>query len=185
MVMVDSVPPSASAVVDFWVAAGPERWFEKDEGFDCDFRTRFLTLHQAAMRGELADWEATAPGALALVLLLDQFPRNAFRDTPAMYAGDPQARQVAAAALAHGHDRRIAPELRIFFYLPFMHSEELADQERCLALCRTLEGDYLKYAEEHRDIIARFGRFPHRNDILGRVCTPEERRFLDEGGFAG
>lgn len=183
--MVDSVPPSASAVVDFWVAVGPERWFEKDEGFDRDFRTRFLTLHQAAMRGELEGWKATTSGALALVLLLDQFPRNAFRDTPAMYAGDPQARQVAAAALAHGHDRRIAPELRIFFYLPFMHSEELADQERCLALCRTLEGDYLKYAEEHRDIIARFGRFPHRNDILGRICTPEERRFLDEGGFAG
>lgn len=183
--MVDSVPPSASAVVDFWTDAGPERWFEKDEGFDRDFRQRFLILHQAAMRGELEGWEATAPGALALVLLLDQFPRNAFRDTPAMYAGDRQARQVAAAALAAGHDHSIDPELRIFFYLPLMHSEELADQERCLSLCRTLEGDYLRYAQEHRDIIARFGRFPHRNAILGRICTPEEQRFLDDGGFAG
>ncbi|MGJ4857777.1 DUF924 family protein [Labrys sp. La1] len=183
--MVDSVPPSARAVVDFWVDAGPERWFEKDEAFDRDFRERFLAVHQAAMRGELEGWETTAPGALALVLLLDQFPRNAFRDTPAMYAGDPLARRVAAAALADGHDRSIGPELRIFFYLPFMHSEELADQERSLALCRALTGDYLSYAQQHRDIVARFGRFPHRNDILGRICTPEERRFLDEGGFAG
>lgn len=183
--MADTVPPSATAVVDFWVDAGPERWFEKDEAFDRDFRERFLNLHQAAMRGELDGWETTAPGALALVLLLDQFPRNAFRDTPAMYVGDPRARQAAVAALAAGHDRSIDPALRIFFYLPFMHSEKLADQERSLVLCRTLEGDYLSYAHEHRDIIARFGRFPHRNDILGRICTPEERRFLDEGGFAG
>ena len=183
--MVESVPPSARAIVDFWTDAGPERWFEKDEAFDHDFRERFLVVHQAAMRGELEGWKATAPGALALVLLLDQFPRNAFRDTPAMYAGDPSARQVAAAALADGHDRSIDPELRIFFYLPFMHSEELADQERSLALCRTLTGDYLGYAQDHRDIIARFGRFPHRNEILGRICTPEERRFLDEGGFTG
>ncbi|MBP0581655.1 DUF924 family protein [Labrys sp. LIt4] len=183
--MVESVPPSARALVDFWVDAGPERWFEKDEAFDRDFRERFLPLHQAAMRGELDGWGATAPGALALVLLLDQFPRNAFRDTPAMYAGDPLARRAAAAALAAGHDRSIDPQLRIFFYLPFMHSEELADQERSLALCRTLEGDYLRYAREHRDIVARFGRFPHRNAILGRICTPEEQRFLDDGGFAG
>lgn len=183
--MVDHVPPEAAAVVDFWVDAGPERWFEKDEAFDREFRERFLAWHQAAMRGALAEWQGSARGALALVLLLDQFPRNAFRGTPAMYGGDPLARQVAAAALAAGHDRAVAPELKIFFYLPFMHAEDLADQERSLALCQAEAQGHVGYAKEHRDIIARFGRFPHRNAILGRESSPEERRFLEEGGFSG
>lgn len=183
--MAQHVPPEAAALVDFWQEAGYDRWFEKDEAFDQEFRRRFLDLHQAAKRGELQAWTATAPGSLALVLLFDQFPRNAFRDTPAMYDTDKLARQVAAAALAAGFDHGVARELRVFFYMPFMHSEELADQERSLALCRTVEGDYVRYAEEHRDIVARFGRFPHRNAILGRLCTPEEQRFLDDGGFAG
>lgn len=175
----------AAGVVQFWREAGPGLWFAKDDAFDRRFRERFLSLHEAAVRGELADWLATPDGALALVVLLDQFPRNAFRGTPRMYATDALARQVTAAAIAAGHDWAVAAELALFFYLPYGHSEELADQERSVALARRLGQPNLSHAERHRDIIRRFGRFPHRNPILGRSMRPEEQRFLDEGGYAG
>lgn len=175
----------ASDVVAFWREAGPERWFAKDEAFDRQFKTRGLALHEAAARGDLDAWNATPEGALALAILLDQFPRNAFRDTPRMFATDEKALGLAAAAIDAGHDQAVTENLRTFFYLPFEHSEELADQERAVALFAPLGGEVLAYAEIHRDIIHRFGRFPHRNAILGRETTPEEQRFLDEGGFAG
>ena len=177
--------PSPADVLQFWREAGPGRWFLHDEAFDTAFRERFLAAHEAALAGELADWSTSAEGALALVLLLDQFPRNAFRGTPRMYASDAQARAIADAALARGFDAQVEAPLRQFFYLPFMHSEHLADLERCVALNRAEGGESLRYALHHRDIVQRFGRFPHRNAVLGRVSTPQEQRFLDEGGFRG
>jgi uncharacterized protein (DUF924 family) len=175
----------ARAIIDFWRDAGPDRWFTKDDAFDRRLRDRFLDAYEAAAHGELARWLAMPDAALALVLLLDQFPRNAFRGTPRMYATDGMARAVASAATDAGYDEAVEPALRLFFYLPFEHSEDLADQERSVALYRALGYPDLGYAERHRDIIRRFGRFPHRNRILGRTTTPEEQRFLDEGGFAG
>ena len=176
---------TASEIVEFWRDAGPDRWFAKDDAFDARFRAHCLPLHEAAERGDLASWAQTAEGALALVLLLDQFPRNCFRGTARMFASDPQALAVATAAIEAGHDRAIDPDLRVFFYLPFEHSENLADQDRSVALATPLSDEYRKYAELHRNIILRFGRFPHRNVVLVRSSTPEEQRFLDEGGFAG
>ena len=173
-------------VITFWREAGPDRWFEKNEAFDRAIKSRFLRTHDAAAAGNLAAWQDTAEGALALVLLLDQFPRNMFRGEARAFATDPLARQVARHALQRGFDRAVAEELRTFFYLPFMHSEELGDQERCLKLYEALgDAEGIRYAEIHADIIRRFGRFPHRNAILGRVTTPEEKSFLDGGGFSG
>lgn len=177
--------PGIPNVTAFWRDAGPALWFAKDEAFDTRFRTRFLALHEAAARGDLADWAGTPEGALALLVLLDQFPRNAFRGTPRMYATDPLARRVAAAAIAAGHDAALEPAMRLFIYLPFGHSEDLVDQERSVELARSLGQPSLSHAERHRDIIRRFGRFPHRNPILGRSMTPVEQRYLDEGGYAG
>jgi uncharacterized protein (DUF924 family) len=176
---------TAADVLSFWREAGPKRWFRKDEAFDAEFRSRFLRCHEAAAAGELDAWAGDASGALALLILLDQFPRNAFRGMACMFRTDEKAREIARAAVAAGFDMQLESELRNFFYLPFMHSENLADQDRAVELTRTLGDDPLRYAIVHRDIIARFGRFPHRNAALGRVTTPEEQRFLDEGGFAG
>jgi len=178
-------PIDARAVVDFWRAAGPGLWFAKDTDFDRHFRERFLWLYLAAARGELADWSKTPEGAMALVILLDQFPRNSFRNTPRMYATDAMARQIADAVVKAGHDQAVEPALRLFFYLPFGHSESLADQERSVALSEALGEPNLSHAKRHRDIIRRFGRFPHRNPILGRAMTPDEQRYLDDGGYAG
>jgi uncharacterized protein (DUF924 family) len=180
-----AAPADALAVVDFWQEAGPRLWFAKDAGFDRRFRERFLPLHDKAARGELGSWLEAPPSALALLLLLDQFPRNSFRGTPRMYATDPLAREMARRAVDAGLHLETPEELRPFFLLPFGHSEVLADQERAVALARRLPEPVPLHAERHRDIIRRFGRFPHRNPILGRKMTPEEQRFLDEGGFAG
>jgi uncharacterized protein (DUF924 family) len=179
-------PLQARQVVAFWKEAGPKMWFAKDPEFDRRFRERFLALHEAAARGELDSWNTTPDGALALQVLLDQFPRNAFRGTPRMYATDDKARSAADAALARGLDLEVPVELRLFIYLPFGHSESLIDQERSVTLARQhLRPVDVGHAEGHRDIIRRFGRFPHRNPILGRAMRPEEQKFLDEGGFAG
>jgi uncharacterized protein (DUF924 family) len=178
-------PAEASAVVMFWREAGPGLWFAKDAEFDRRFRERFIRLYEAAARRELDEWTRTADGAMALIILLDQYPRNSFRGTPRMYATDETARQIAAAAIAAGHDQAFEPALRLFFYLPFAHSEALADQERSVALVAALGEPSLSRAKHHRDIIRRFGRFPHRNPILGRTMTEEEQRYLDNGGFKG
>ncbi len=175
----------AGQVIDFWKQAGPAMWFAKDAEFDRQFREKFLGLHDAAMRGELQHWEASANETLALLVLLDQFPRNAFRNSPRMYASDGLARKIAKAAIDKGFDREVPAELRLFMYLPLGHSEDLGDQERAVALMRGLGEPNLSHAMGHRDIIKRFGRFPHRNAILGRKMKPEEQKFLDEGGFAG
>lgn len=179
------VPAKARAIVAFWREAGPSLWFAKDVSFDKRFRGSFLHAHEAAARGELARWTRSAEGALALVILLDQFPRNAFRGTARMYASDGHARLVADAAVKAGHDRAFDGALAKFFYLPFAHSEDPADQERSVDLVRRLGEPDLSHALHHRDIIRRFGRFPHRNRILGRSMTPEERHYLDNGGYGG
>ena len=173
-------------ILAFWRDAGPKRWYTPDEAFDAEVRRRFLGLWQRAAAGELASWQGSDDGALALVIVLDQFPRNLFRDDIRTYASDPLAREVAHRAIDRGVDARIDPALREFLYLPFMHSEHLPDQQRCVALFeRSGNTDNLKYARDHADIVRRFGRFPHRNRILGRATTPEEQAFLDAGGFSG
>ncbi|TIO82470.1 MAG: DUF924 family protein, partial [Mesorhizobium sp.] len=141
--------------------------------------------HHAAARRECDAWSEHAEGSLALMILLDQFPRNCFRGTGHMYATDPLARHFADLAIAAGQDLELEEALRVFLYLPFEHSESLADQERSLELTAARAPDYLKYAKEHLEIIQRFGRFPHRNKMLGRETTPEEKTFLEGGGFSG
>lgn len=179
-------PPERGEVVAFWRDAGPQKWFKKDVAFDDAFRARFLSAHEAAARGELDAWAGTAEGALALLVLLDQFPRNCFRGSAHSFATDGKALAVAKAAVDAGLPQRVEPGLRAFFCMPFMHSESLAEQDRSVELCGTLGNEEnVKFALLHRDIIRRFGRFPHRNPMLGRTTTPEEQRFLDEGGFAG
>ena len=177
-------------VLGFWTAAGPDKWFKKSDAFDAAIRLKFEPVHHAAARGQYDAWSADAEGSLALVILLDQFPRNLFRDSGHAFATDGKARAAALSAVAAGHDRLVEAESRLFFYLPFEHSESLADQDRSAALFEGLlkdtgDADSLKWALLHRDIIARFGRFPHRNAALGRVTTAAEQAFLDEGGFAG
>jgi len=166
-------------IVAFWVEAGPERWFAEDPAFDEACRQRFLPGYEAAARGDFNEWELSPRGALALCLLLDQLPRNMFRGTRRAYATDAAAVLAAERAIERGHDRQVEPELRRFFYLPFMHSEEAAHQERSVTLNDAIgDPEVAKWARHHRDIVARFGRFPHRNAILGRESTPEEQAFL-------
>jgi uncharacterized protein (DUF924 family) len=185
-VIADGHKPTPADVLAFWREAGYDRWYNKDDAFDAEMRDRFLNLWRAAARGELSSWEASDEGALALTIVLDQFPRNMFRGSAEAYSSGASARAVAHRALARGVDARVDPELVQFLYMPFMHSEELADQLRCVALFnKTPDGENLKYAEQHADIIRRFGRFPHRNRALGRETTPEEQAFLDGGGFSG
>jgi uncharacterized protein (DUF924 family) len=174
------------AVLEFWLGAGPDKWFAKDTAFDATIRARFLETYEDAAAGRLAAWEATPRGALALAIVLDQFPRNMFRGDPRTYAADPLARAVASRALERGFDRDLPVTEKQFFYLPFEHSEAMPDQERsCALFAATGDAELLKWAEAHADIIRRFGRFPHRNAALGRATTPEEQAFLDGGGFAG
>jgi uncharacterized protein (DUF924 family) len=179
---------AADEILAFWLEAGPGKWFAKDEAFDAEIRATLKATHHAAARGELEVWAQTPKGALALVLLFDQIGRNIFRGSAHAFATDPLARTVARAAIAAGHDRAVDPSLRSFFYMPFMHSEALADQDLGVEFFETLEregGQSARWARDHRDIIARFGRFPHRNAKLGRATTLAEQAFLDAGGFAG
>ncbi|WP_460824471.1 DUF924 family protein [Lysobacter olei] len=177
---------TAAAVLAFWRDAGPARWFTRSEAFDRDCETHFLAAHHAAARREMESWMAEPEGALALLILLDQIPRNVFRDSAHAYATDPLARHYAQRAIAAGFDRAVEPALQVFFYLPFEHAEELDDQRRSLELHGRLAGDDADHwARVHLEIIERFGRFPHRNAVLGRTTTAEERAFLDAGGFSG
>ena len=173
-------------ILAFWRDAGPERWYKRDDGFDAEVRRHYLALWRQAAAGELASWEASDDGALALIIVLDQFPRNMFRGDAETYASDAQAREVAQRAVGRGVDARVEPALRQFLYLPFMHSEQLPDQLRCIELSRKAgDAENLKWAEHHAGIIRRFGRFPHRNRILGRATTPDEQAFLEQDGFSG
>jgi uncharacterized protein (DUF924 family) len=176
---------TAAEIVRFWRDAGQKAWFTKDETFDGRCRG-FEAEHHAAARGELSAWELDAEGALALLLLLDQLPRNIFRGSPHAFATDGLAQAVAARAIDKQFDAATDTDMRFFFYMPFEHAEDPALQERCVTLMTNLgDPEYVKYALLHRDIIARFGRFPHRNVALGRQSAPEELAFLADGGFRG
>lgn len=179
------LPDEALAVTRFWREAGPDSWFKKSDAFDREFRERFLSLHETAARGDLDGWADSAEGALALLLLLDQFPRNVFRGTARMYETDARARQIASQAVDQGLDEQVETGVRVFFYLPFSHSENLDDQRRGVALNQKIGQPWLEHAVGHAEIVERFGRFPHRNPLLGRETTQEEQAFLDAGGFAG
>ena len=172
-------------IIGFWRDAGPGAWFKKNPAFDEKCRA-FEPAHHAAARGEYASWEQTAEGALALCLLLDQIPRNIFRGSAHAFATDPLALAIARRALNAGFDKTIDMPLRIFFYLPLEHAEDAGAQAQSMALFQATGIDeYVRFAAMHRDIIARFGRFPHRNAALARVTTAEEAEFLKSGGFAG
>jgi uncharacterized protein (DUF924 family) len=184
--MSDGGAATPAGVLAFWREAGPDRWYKKDGAFDDEVRRRYLGLWQEAAAGKLSSWEASDDGALALTIVLDQFPRNMFRGDLRTYATDPLAREVAGRAIDRGADARIDPALLEFLYMPLMHSEDLPDQLRCVELFRKAGNpDNLKYAEDHADIVRRFGRFPHRNRMLDRATTAEEQAFLDGGGFSG
>jgi uncharacterized protein (DUF924 family) len=177
-------------LIDFWTAAGPKAWFKRDPAFDAVMRARFEAAHLAASRGELADWGGSGEGALALVLLLDQAPRNIYRGSAHAFATDGLALAAAARAVDAGFDLTAPAALQVFFYLPFEHAEDAAAQARSLLLfeahaARTGDQGYLRYARIHAELIARFGRFPHRNAVLGRASTPEEVAFLAGRGFKG
>jgi uncharacterized protein (DUF924 family) len=178
-------------VLDFWREAGGKRWFKKDPAFDAEIRARFEARRLAASRGELDGWADSAEGALALLLLLDQFPRNIYRGSPHAFATDRLALAVAERAVARGFDLQVPVELQVFFYLPFEHAEDAEAQRRGVELCQAHAArggheSYPRYALIHQDLIARFGRFPHRNAMLGRISTPAELAFLAaQGGFKG
>jgi uncharacterized protein (DUF924 family) len=184
--MTDACEVTPAEILAFWRNAGRERWYKRDDAFDAEVRSRFLDLWRKAAAGELSCWETTDEGALALVIILDQFPRNMFRDDIRAYSSDVLAREVADRAIARGADLRVEAALLEFLYMPLMHSEHLADQLRCVDLFRKAgNADNLQYAERHAEIIRQFGRFPHRNPILGRPTTASEQAFLDSGGFSG
>lgn len=195
--------PDAEAVLAFWLgdvdehgfspAAKVQSWWKKDAAFDAELRKRFGALHEAVRSGACDDWLTSARGRLAYVIVLDQFSRNMFRDTPGAFASDARALEVAGEGIELGHDRELQGPARSFLYMPFMHAEDLMAQTRCVELFEAfageLEGEHAKsignnvdFAEKHRVIIERFGRFPHRNAILGRASTAEEDAFLKEPG---
>ncbi|MBE9033011.1 DUF924 domain-containing protein [filamentous cyanobacterium LEGE 11480] len=164
-----------------------KKWFIKDDIFDQSVREWFSGVYQQATEGRFEDWMETAEGALALTIVLDQFPRNMFRDTPKAFASDAQALMVASQAIDRDFDQDVSPVMRVFFYVPFEHSENLANQHRCVELFQSLATEpalksYPEYALKHQAVIKQFGRFPHRNEILGRTSTPEELTFLQQPG---
>jgi uncharacterized protein (DUF924 family) len=190
----DATAMRAQEVLDFWFGregepgygAFREAWFRRDPEFDRQIRDRFEALYEAAPAGELDDWKLEARSCLALVIVLDQFPRNIYRGDPRSYATDRKAQEIAEYAVDRALDRELPPFQRGFLYMPFMHSEDLDHQRRSVELFRGLEGsaegDSAGYAVRHMEIIERFGRFPHRNEILGRHTTPEEAEFLTQPG---
>jgi len=178
------------AILRFWFgepgseAYGTHRdeWFSKNSQFDAMIKKRFTQLVEVAGTGQL-DMMADCPeGALALVVVLDQFPRNMYRDDARAFAQDAHARRIADKAIEQGFDQHLMPVMRKFLYLPFEHSENLDDQKRAVDLFAKLGEDDLEWAEKHRRIIEKFGRFPHRNAVLGRISTPEEHKFLEQPG---
>jgi len=182
--------PDFAEVLDFWFGAPDSRergrprksWFQKSEPFDAEIRRRFLATWEWAARGELGRWQATPLASLALVVTLDQFPRNMFRGTARAFASDSLALAAARETIARGFDLLLSPVERPFIYLPFAHAEDLAAQRRSLALFHGLDPENVRSARRHYEIIARFGRFPHRNAILGRQSTAEEAEFLKQPG---
>jgi uncharacterized protein (DUF924 family) len=182
--MTEPVTFAPADILAFWFSQDVKaKWFVREDGFDAELRQRFGALLAKAKQGELAHWVESPDGALALVILLDQFSRNIYRGTPNAFTADEMALAAAKQAIAQGYDLRLTAEQRGFLYMPFEHSEALADQDRGVALFEALGSEEsLDYMRRHRDIIARFGRFPHRNAILGRSSTPEEIEFLKQPG---
>jgi uncharacterized protein (DUF924 family) len=176
---------TAQELLDFWLEeVGPKGWYRQDAALDERIRERWGGLWEEACRGGLAAWAATPRECLALVILLDQFPRNMFRGSARAFASDHRALTVAKLAILHGHDQRVEMPERQFFYLPLMHSEVLTDQDKCVRMfLLSGGGENLRHARAHREIIRRFGRFPYRNDVLGRRTTEEEAAFLERGGY--
>ncbi len=182
--------PGFSEILDFWFGAPDSRergrprkaWFQKSEIFDAEIRRRFLATWEFAERGELERWRETPLASLALIIVLDQFPRNMFRGTARAFSSDFLALSAARSMTERGFDRLLSPAERGFAYLPFEHAEDLAAQRRSLALSQALDPEHIGYARRHYEIIARFGRFPHRNAMLGRESTPEEIEFLKQPG---
>ncbi len=172
-------------IVAFWREAGPKKWFSKNADFDRAIVERFGQLHAEAAVGRLEAWAGTPEGALALVLLLDQFSRNLYRGDPRAFAQDAMGLAIARRSIESDLDRMAPADLRSFFFTPFMHSETIADQEQSVLLHHAHAPNNLSYARDHERIIRRFGRFPHRNAVLGRHTSPAEQAFLDGGGFAG
>jgi uncharacterized protein (DUF924 family) len=170
----------ADEVLRFWFGQEAKRWFEKNATFDAEIRSRYLPLYEALSSNH--DWLSQPRDCLARIVVLDQFPRNMFRGTPRAFAADPLALAAAKHAVARGYDRDLATVERQFVYLPFEHSESLADQERACELMKPLGEDLHDWALRHKRIIERFGRFPHRNQVLGRKSTPEEIEFLETPG---
>ena len=173
-------------VVAFWMGQTEKTWFTADPAFDAEVLSRFAELVEQAKSGALDPWADSAEGALALVILLDQMTRNIYRDSPEMYAADSKALAIARRAIERGFDMQLSKDRRRWLYMPFMHSEDLADQEWGIDLfARSEISESLSFAIDHADIIRRVGRFPHRNAILGRQTTPDEAAFLAGGGFSG
>ncbi len=182
--------PSYHDILEFWIEIGPDGWWYKNEEIDRRIVDEFGATHTAAIAGELDHWAEEADGALALIIVLDQFSRNMFRGSPKSFTQDNQALTVSETAIDKGLDKYCREDLRLFFYLPFEHSERIADQHRSVMLQHSLAEqeskiEAMKAALEHREIIQRFGRFPHRNAVLGRHTTPAEQAYLDGGGFKG
>ncbi|MEJ8476400.1 DUF924 family protein [Roseibium algae] len=172
-------------VLDFWWKAGGAKWFSRSDDFDADIRSRFLKAIEAAKAGDLGGWSDTPHGCLALIILLDQFTRNVFRNDPRAFEADGKALALAKIALERGYDRAFPKEVRVFFYLPFEHAENMDEQQTSVDITRKLgDQNFYLYALTHMDVIRRFGRFPHRNAVLGRTSTPEEAAFLADGGFS-
>jgi uncharacterized protein (DUF924 family) len=171
-------PRDAGAILRFWFDEHSKDWFVKNPAFDAEIRARFLAVHEAAAAGGLAHWADVARSCLALVIVLDQFPRNMFRGEARAFATDASARAAARVILERGWNEAMTEPERLFAYLPFEHSESLADQELACKLMQDFDPEQLRYAERHRDIIRRFGRFPHRNGVLGRESTAAEIEFL-------
>lgn len=177
---------AAQDILDFWLdEIGPEGWYKSDPALDAGIRDRFMDVWQRGRTGELDVWRCKPEACLALIILLDQFPRNMFRDEARAFASDAKALATAKIAITHGHDRGFEPPVRQFFYLPMMHSEMRSEQERSVRLCLLSFGrnETFRHALAHREVIRRFGRFPYRNAALGRVTTPAEAEFLQAGGY--
>lgn len=174
-------------VLGYWAAIGSDGWWKKDASVDQHIVAHFGSLHDQACAGQLDAHAKSPDGALALIIVLDQFSRNMFRDSPRAFAQDEQALSISKSAVAAGLDQSCRQDLRVFFYLPFEHSECIRDQEISLKLQHSIRDseEAMKAAVEHHEIIKRFGRFPHRNRVLGRHTTPAEQAYLDGGGFKG
>ncbi|HEX7250979.1 MAG TPA: DUF924 family protein [Burkholderiales bacterium] len=176
------IDAKAGEILRFWFEEHPKDWFVKNPAFDAEMRARFLALHETAAAGQLAHWADDPRACLALVIVLDQFPRNMFRGQARAFATDAQARAAARVILERGWNQAMSQPQQLFAYLPFEHSEALADQVLCCELMKDFDAEQLRYAIRHREIIERFGRFPHRNAILGRESTPAELEFLKQPG---